>query len=242
MQAKISLSIILLFCVASTQAQPETTLVFSTVDGSLHVPITEQVLQEAYQQLGIRITVEEYPAARALKLANQGDVVDGELHRRATANLTYTNLIKVPIPIAIIEEVVVTKGISFPVNGLDSVRPYSVGAVIGLKTAGLLGEMNLSAQTTVATYRQLLIMLDKKRIEVAIVSRLAALNAIKELRLTGLTILEPAITQTTRLYHFPHKKHEHLVGRLTAVLEEMEKSGRIEEIQNQYETSLSNHL
>ncbi len=239
MKTRIYLSIILLLCVAYGQAQAETTLVFSTIGESLHIPISEQVLQEAYQQLGIHIAVKEYPAARAIKMANKGVAVDGELHRRASANVKYSNLIKIPVPIGIAEEVAVTKGVSFPINNLESVRPYVVGVMRGLKTARLLEEMNVQKLTSVTTYKQLLLMLDKNRIEVAIVSRLAALNFIKELQLTGLTILEPPIMQTTKIYHFPHKKHEHLVDKLTTVLQEMEASGRIQDIQRQYEASLS---
>ncbi len=238
MKARLYFSVIFLFCAVQGNAKSEPTLTFSAIGGSYHIPISEQVLQEAYQKLGIQITVKEYPAARAIRIANQGVDVDGELHRRASANVKYTNLIKVPVPIAIAEEVVVTKGLRFPINNLESVQPYSVGIIIGIKTTRLLEEMELQPLLSVTTHKQLMMMLDKNRFEVAIISRLAALNIIRELQLTGLTILEPPIIQATKLYHFPHKKHAHLVDRLTNVLQDMEKSGRIQEIQRQHELSI----
>jgi polar amino acid transport system substrate-binding protein len=53
---------------------------------------------------------------------------------------------------------------------------------------------------------------------------------MKVLGLTGIIVLEPPLRQG-KMFHYLHVKNQHLVEPLTAALQEMEKEGVIQQIQ-----------
>ena len=73
--------------------------------------------------------------------------------------------------------------------------------------------------------------------DIVIASDYIGLKNIKELNLKGIKRLEPFIARNN-LYHYLHKKHKNLVPRITAVLQEMEKEGVIQQISEQTVTQL----
>ena len=59
--------------------EAQDSLVLSST-GSPIAKVAEKVLKKAYQRIGIQIQIEIYPAARALKMSNNGEV-NGEVNR-----------------------------------------------------------------------------------------------------------------------------------------------------------------
>ncbi|MCP4107581.1 MAG: hypothetical protein GY749_18900 [Desulfobacteraceae bacterium] len=108
-------------------------LVFSKPDDPV-ADISEKILKEAYQKIGIRISVTAFPAERALRTSNSG-LSDGEVNRIKGINEQYLSLVMVPVEINILEGVVFTIDVSFPVTGWESLRPYNIGIRIGIKFA-----------------------------------------------------------------------------------------------------------
>ncbi len=203
-------------------------LVFSRPDDPI-AEVSEKVLHEAYQRIGIQIQTRTLPAMRALDMSNYGEV-DGEVNRIKGIEKAYSNLVMVPVAINVLEGVVFTKEITFSVTGWDSLKPYKIGIRRGTKFAekGTEG-MNVEAVNHNA---QLFRKLDLGRNDVIVTSRVEGLEQIMTLHLNGIRVLEPPLV-TLNLYHYVHKKHRPLLPNITKALQEMEAEGRIQEIRKQ---------
>ena len=210
-------------------------MVFSTVEGSIR-PIAEEVMIEAYKRMGMTIEVRTLPPERAIQEANNGEV-DGDLYRKRDIDKAYPNLIVVPVPIVSIDEMVFTKADKkFSVDGWESLLPYTVGHRLGIKVI----EGNLVEGTkseAVRTLEQLFKKLEDGRNDVVIETRLSGLATINKLGLKDIVMLEPPL-MSLPLFHCLHVKNKDLVEPLTAVLQQMEEEGVIEEIQKKAEQSV----
>jgi len=196
--------------------------------------ISERVVSEAYNRLGIQVQIEKFPSERSITESNNGKV-DGEVSRISGIDDIYSNLIMVPVMVNWFDIVVFTKDIKSSVTGWDSLKPYTIGIKIGTKFA----EMGTKGMTVspVSTSEQLFLMLDFRRTDVVVMSRVTGLFEIKQLQLQGIRILEPPLSKK-KLYHYIHKKHKSIIPALTKVLQDMETEGRIEEIREQAITEL----
>ena len=218
--------LLLMLAMSPLPSQATEPLEFSAIENSINTLISERVVAEAYRRIGIQITTKQYPAARAIKLSANGSM-DGELFRIGGLEKAYPNLVQVPVPINVMEGVVLTKHTDFPVDGWQSLKPFRVGIQRGIMFAER-GTASIHGLKThaVNSNEQLFGMLSKNRTDIIVVSRLNGLQTLKTLRIPDIHILEPPI-ETYFLYHYLHRKHRHLVPRLTAALKEMEAEGLI---------------
>ena len=218
----------LLTAIGATEAQQ---IVISTFEGETpHLASTQRIMDRAYEQLGITMVVKQFPGERAIQNANDGDV-DGELYRKPGIEVLYPNLVGIPVNILSVDFVVFTKETQFPVKGWESLRPYRVGYMRGVKAV----EANLAEVTwseAVATYKQAFQKLVSGRSDVVIASRQRGLLALKTLGLSDITILEPPLI-TIKSFHYLHVKNRHLVEPLTAVLQQMDDDGALQKIHEQ---------
>jgi polar amino acid transport system substrate-binding protein len=190
--------------------------------------VAEKIMLEAYRRMGIALTVHRQPGERSLVSANSGEM-DGELYRKVGMELVYPNLVIVPVPLQTYEIVVFSLGTRFTIAGWDSLRPYSLGFVRGVKII----EQNTTGMRIfpVQTIDQAFQMLSLGRIDVVIGNRRSALAAIKAMKLDGVQMLEPALAAFP-VYHYLNKKNAALVPRLGNVLQQMRNEKLIEKIQN----------
>lgn len=191
--------------------------------------IAELVLAEAYKRLGMTLEVHRYPGERSLVSANDG-LTDGELYRKVGMERDYPNLIIVPVPLQLYEIVIFTRDTHFIVNGWESLRPFTIGFVRGIKiveasTVGMRTE-------PVPTMQQALQKMTMGRTDVVVGNRVSGLAAARALKMDDIRVLGPALASFP-VYHYVHRKHEALVPRLTAVLQQMQKEKIIERIQRQ---------
>lgn len=189
----------------------------------------EKVVQEAYKRLGIEIEMHYLPGARAIDHANEGET-DGELYRMAGINKTYPNLLMVPIPVFQVDIVVFTKNTHFSVTGWDSVSPYKIGFVRGIKF--IEEQTNGMNVEPVTRDEQALRMLDAGRVDLVIEDRLVGLLTITDLNLAGISILEPPLASFP-LYHYINKKHQSLLPKLKEVFQQMEQENFIQRMQDE---------
>ncbi len=226
--------IVLISCyifMTSTSLQASEQLIFSAIKGSMNSLVSGRVLKEAYRRINIDINIKEYPGARSIHNANNGDV-DGELFRIDGITKEFTNLHKVPVPINMIEGIVLTKGLTFQVNGWKSLKPYVVGIQRGIKFTEDGTRKVKGLQTQIANgHGQLFRMLEAGRVDLIAVARLNGLHNIKDLDIPGIKVLHPVV-QTYALFHYLHKDNEHLIPRITKSLREMEKEGLIKKIRD----------
>ncbi len=224
----------LLLSFTSLHAQEKVVLsTFSEPDPFILTAIN--ILREAYKRLDIEVEITHLPGERAINMANRGEV-DGEVFRVAGIHEKYTNLLMVPVPVVETDTMAFTKGVTFAVNGWESLQPYTIGFVRGFKMAEDNTQgMNVEPVTTV---RQNFLKLNDERIDVVIESRLGGLAMLKELKLTGVAPLEPPIN-SIQVYHYLHKKHQQLLPKITKVLQDMEQKGIVQKIRQEVIDELS---
>lgn len=225
---KMILMTLLHVLIIAVPMHAQDTLVLSRMDSPL-AEIGQNILHEAYQRVGIQIDVQLLPAERALYMANYGDV-DGLVLRIKEIETRYPNLRRVPVTVIALEGVVFTKNITFDVMGWESLTPYQIGILRGSKfaeigTQGMMVEM-------ATTYEQVLLKLNLGRSDVVVMARTNGLVEIGKLKLKDIQVLEPPLI-TTDLYHYLHKKHEHLLPKITQALQDMKAEGRPKEIWKQ---------
>ena len=211
-------------------------LVFTGIENSSYSTISERVMREAYGRIGIEAQFTGLPAARALVVANSGRV-DGELYRIKNVHLKYPNLIMLPVPIGIMEGIAITTDPEISLEGWEGLGSHNVCVRNGVKFAEA-GTKNIEVH--IANSNELLFrMLANGRCEVIILARLTSIALAQEFVWQENKPVHYHLLQTYPLFHYLHQKNRHLVPGLTAVLEEMEKEGRIAEIRAEYIAEIS---
>lgn len=189
--------------------------------------IAEQVVREAYRRIGRTMVLHRLPGERTLLEANDGRM-DGELYRKLGMEREYPNLIILPVPLLTYEIVIFTRGTDFVVHGWESLRPFTIGYVRGIKivhqnTEGMKRE-------AVATMDQAMQKLTMGRTDVVVGNRQSGLAAIEALRVDDVHALSPALASFP-VFHYVHKKHAAMVPELLAALQAMKADRTIEKLQ-----------
>lgn len=212
----------------SALAQDNKTMQVSTLlEPDPATAIAQRILADAYRRLGLNLAVRYLPGERSLRSANNGEM-DGELYRKLGMERDYPNLIIVPVPLLTYEIVIFTNGTSFPVNGWESLRPFTIGYVKGIK---IIEQNTVGMKTEIAaTMRQAFLKMSVGRSDVVVANRASGLAVLKELKMSDITVLNPPLA-TFPVFHYLNKQHESLVPKLTAVLQQMQKDKTIEHIQ-----------
>jgi len=190
---------------------------------SEHEPGTV-ILKEVYRRIGVQLEIERLPAERAPRLANDG-VYAGDLQRIDAVKNLYTNLIQVRPPINYLEANAFSVKHDFPVADWDSLRPYRIGIIRGMKFADINTKgMN---RVEISDYESMLRMLDLGRIDVGVLPRINGLYQRIKFGRTAVRELKPPLVRI-HLFHYLHEKNKALVPRLSAVIEAMRETGELE--------------
>ena len=83
----------------------------------------------------------------------------------------------------------------------------------------------------VTTPEQLFRMIDKDRLDYGVVGYLSGLKSISDLKLKGITAIDPPLIEKP-LYLMLHKKHKELIPVFNKVILEMKKDGTIKKLYN----------
>lgn len=189
--------------------------------------ILDLVYAELFKKLDIQIVIQASSAERGLLNANSG-IDDGDVSRVLGIDKTYQNLVRVPEPVMYYQMVAFTRNANFTVNGAESLQPYDVGILTGWKILErtIVGTRSL---VKMETGRQLFAMLDKDRIDVAVIEKLEGMHFVKTMGLKNIRILKPAYVEGDWFLYL-NKKHEALVPRISAELQKMKQDGRYQRI------------
>ncbi|WP_319543902.1 transporter substrate-binding domain-containing protein [uncultured Pseudodesulfovibrio sp.] len=219
-----------------SQQRPQ--LTFSTFLSEGMGVLFERILTEAYAQLGYDVTIKGFPAERALAMSNEG-LVDGEAGRVSVIEGSYTNLIRVPTPLYTNRVAAFSRQAHFNTkNGWNSLKGYSVGAVLGYK---FIEKMTEDLDTVYfRNYSILFKALDNNRIDVAVSEYLEALPTLGQLHLIQIGSHYPLLAHNP-MYHYLHKSKAWLIPAIDSILHEMEKSGRMDEILNELEAEYKDY-
>ena len=217
----------------STQA---TRLTLVTVEDSADTAAGVAVVAEAYGRLGVEVDIRGYPAQRAILLASSGEA-DGEVQRIDSVRELYPSLVQVHPAVNYLEASVFSSKTEFEPNGWDSLDPYCVGIIRGIKFAeAATAGMN---RHFIADYPSLFRMLEHDRIDVAVTPRVNGRYHIRSAKLDSISELGEPLARF-ELYHYLHERHRDLVPRIAAVLEEMRASGDMRAIRDHANKVLMN--
>lgn len=208
------------------------------LNSSYYAPVTSEkrdgvldlVYQELSGRLGIKFEIHNLAAAeRVLSNVNDG-VVDGDVGRVKGLEKKYPNMMIVPVPVMKYEMVVFSRNVDFKVTGAQSIKPYNVGLVRGWKILEQAAE-GAKEVTTLESATQMFTMLDKGRIDIALLEKLQGLQIIAGLGLNGIKVLQPNLLEGY-WYLYLNKKHESLIPKITAELRKMEEDGTLLRLYN----------
>lgn len=159
-------------------------------------------------------------------IADEGKI-DGDVNRVASIAKDYPNLVKVPVPLFFVDIVAFTKSTEIAIKGWDSLRPYKIATLRGLKIA----EQGLEnfEYVSVPDFDPIIRMLERGRVDIAVLPREDGIKGIKELGITSIRVIEPPLIRV-ELYHFLHNKHKSIVPEITASLDKMREEGLIEKL------------
>jgi polar amino acid transport system substrate-binding protein len=223
--------IILPFCI-SISVNAKEVLFFSTGYGTSIQQISELVLREAYNNIGLQIQVERFPISRALIMANKGDL-DGEVSRVEGIDKEFENLIRIPIAINFIEGYAFMNNSDIKISDWENMHPYRLVCVEGVKFISLTIKNSKNICHSVTTYSQAIKMLHLGRVDIAILPKINGMSIIKKLRITGIKLSDKPLVKLN-LYHYLNKKNKGIVLAISDELMKMKVNGRIRDIRQQY--------
>ncbi len=186
----------------------------------------ELLTAEIFERLDLEHEIIWLPPQRSLLYTSDG-TYDGHIARTAAVELKFPELIRVPVNVFDFEFMAFARDPDIQINGWESLLPYSVGMINGWKIA----EQNTAGAKSVARandYGQLLSMLEKERIDIAILDRVMGGWKLKQLGY-DIKVLEPPIVSKPNFIYL-NKKHAGLAPKIAAVLEAMKKDGSFDAI------------
>jgi hypothetical protein len=204
-------------------------LIFTRQEGVTN-DIAERLVNEAYQSIGLDISVEVLPAERAIREADKGNFA-GDIARIAGLSATYPNLIQVPEVLLTVEAGAFVRDPKIKLPDWNSLRPYRVGFRTGLKFAEA-GTAGMAVETT-TTDRNSFRKLAAGRLDVVLSGFWDGIMAIRQEGLAGIVPVRPPLV-TVDLYHYVHVSHRDLVPALAKAIRELKAKGRDKAIEKEF--------
>ena len=185
------------------------------------------ILTEAFKRIDYNIEIASLPAERSLVNANTG-ITDGDFMRVSGLERLYPNLIRVPEKIDDFEFVAFSRKVKEKTTSWGFLKPYDVAIVRGWK---ILEENIIGTNSMVRAndQKQLFLLLDNNRTDIAVYSRFEGYAMIKSLGIKEISTLEPPLA-VREMYLYLNSKHKALVQPLSAALKEMKREGVFEVI------------
>jgi polar amino acid transport system substrate-binding protein len=196
----------------------------SLPDGS---GVQDRIVKEAFRRIGQPVSIVYQPPERALVNADEG-LIDGDCWRVAGGAKQYPNLLMVPEPVDEASVEAFTKNPSLSVSTWADLAPLNVAYLNGWKVLDA-SVHNTRSLLKVKDMSALFALLDKGRIDVALVDPLMGWAFIRKMKLTGIHSLKPPLTRQD-MYVYLNRRHADLVPKLAAALRDMKRDGTTERL------------
>ncbi len=200
---------------------------FTPITSPQHDGVLDLLYAELFRRVGLKVEIQPSSAERGLLNASSG-IDDGDVSRVMGIDQAYPNLVRVPEKVMSYQMSVFTRRPAFAVQGAASLKPYDVGILTGWK---ILERMITDSHGLVKleTGAQLFSMLDKDRIDVAVIEKLEGLHFIQSMGLQGIRVLQPALVEGDWFLYL-HKRHAALAPLLAEELRRMKQDGSYQRI------------
>ncbi len=227
MKAKL-ISLTLLLALLTFSAFAFTKVFNYSHSSSITGEICAQIINEAHEQAGLKISFIHLPHLRTLMNANTG-ITDGVVCRIKRLSEQYTNLVSVGPAIIHIDSFAYSKNPKIKVENWQSLKPYKIGIRLGHKYAenGTSG-MNI---LPVNSNSQLISMLEFNRVDVIVMLEHETQNTLKKYR--GHIHKSAAMLSSTPLYFHLHKKNKAYISKLEKSIQQIVIRGRHKKIRDE---------
>lgn len=212
---KLVLSFMLMLTITNVKAD-ETSMRIATAENAAAFPEVINIISNAYAELGYQIDLVPMPAKRSLRQANQSQDIDSELARTKLVTPLLTNYLRIPVAITQINIAAFVVRDDIEIIGWQSLQAYNVGGVRG----HLLLEKQLGNYTNILFFNsanQAFSMLSRGRVDVIVLPQTMGEYVVKQNLLSQIKMSSPALDHVP-LYHYLHKKHHAIAGKLTQAL------------------------
>lgn len=204
--------------------------VFSGGVNNVAHTVSSEILIKAYTRANIHFESQFLPLQEALNLSNSG-ITDDEIARITKITEFAPNLMQVPISIFTVEAVAFSKNISLKINKWADLKGLSLTIIRGAKFIET-GTKELQREF-VPTFSEAFERLSDDKTEVVVLPRLAAFKIIYEKRMFQIKQISPVL-KSLELFHFVHKRNQHLISIIGPILENMKQSGEIDFTRSAY--------
>lgn len=176
---------------------------------------------QAYRNLGLTMQLETLPLERLRIEVMRGDLVDGNLAAAASLEQITPQLIRIPVPIYLLELTVFSASADIKPSQWSELRPLRVAYLAGmLSVEARLKEHQVTKLTPTLNLEQALQYVAKGRVDIALLPRAEALYVLARLNDGKVHAVLPSLDRLL-MYHYIHQKHKALVGPLTSQLEQI---------------------
>jgi len=203
-------------------------LICTNQANAIHL-IAADFIVEAYKRIGYDVEFVDLPNRRSLMQADDGSC-DGETIRIGGLEKTFKNLIPVPVTVTQLQ------GVAFMKHHNDTHLPEinTWQDMRGLKVYIIRGEIYAERGTAdldagaVGTYKQLFTMLEQDRTDIGIgIHHIGLIELARNFPNSSIHT-HGAPLLSAPMYHYIHRKNQHLLKDLTQVLNDMAESGELD--------------
>ena len=195
-----------------------------------HKGFLDLLVPEIFRRIGIDAEAVGYEASERAMINADNGIDDGMAMRIKGLEASYPNLVRVEEKIIDNDFVAYSIRHRFATTGFDTLKPYHVGYIIGWKVfeAPLRSS---PAVTLVQDASQLFTLLENDRADVVLFERWQGNWLVRERKIPARLLLPPLVT--TEMFMYLHKKHAHLLGRVTEALRAAKADGSYRRIHEQ---------
>lgn len=213
-----------------TNAQAQDVLRVNNSFNSPEFDFFSSIWTEVAKRNGIDVSIITVPNKRALINTNAGHD-HGDAARILNISKFYPNLVSVPETVYTLEIMAVTKQKDIIIKSVDDLKPYHVAVIRGMKIAEILTSAAWPRSLVKATdYDSIINLLDKGRIDVAVVDKMGILNSISHSESDQLHYLHNPPLVSVPLYMQLHKDSSQYVKPFEKTLKQMKAEGSFQKI------------
>ncbi|WP_148864248.1 substrate-binding periplasmic protein [Marinobacter fonticola] len=210
------------------------TLTFAMIPGNPFNRVGQPLIEAIYREVGIEITVMETPPAREIAMLSSGQL-DGSMGRVAGLDDQVQEVTRIPVPLTHINLVVFSTLEQLPKLAQPSTATLRVGQLRGIDF-GIESSRPVEV-VFLDTTEQLMAVLAKRRIDVAIASELGGAFFVQTQNYANVRIVAKPL-KVIPVYHYLHKKHVALAPDVQRVMERLQSSGYLEDQHNIFRAQL----
>ena len=209
--------------------KPDNIIVLDGPSNSPTALFVQELLEQAYLQLGYQVEYQKVPLARSFVEANSGHI-DGLRARVKSVPDTYKNLLRVPFPIVDFEIMLLGNSGRCGQCTLQEVKNLAVPrGYLAITEYIAKGNYKIDMLDVISTTKALQ-MLKAQRVDAVVV---ADVNLPEQIQSSETDWTVNSLT-TLADYHYLHKRHKDLVLPLTKVLKRMSENGQLAAIKAKY--------